>query len=80
VIQFISELTIFELLSLSLESMVVEWTFESVFALFWLALVPSIGAILISMCLIQAGDAANAAGLFHLVLPATAIEAWLIFD
>ena len=52
VIQFISALTIFGLLSLSLEAMVVEWTFESIFALFWLALVLSIGAILILMSFI----------------------------
>ena len=39
VIQFISALTIFGLLSVSLETMVVEWTFESNFAFFsgWLS-------------------------------------------
>ena len=39
VIPFISVLTIFGLLSVSLETMVVEWTFESNFALFsgWLS-------------------------------------------
>ncbi len=80
VIQFISALTIFGLLSLSLETMVVEWTFESIFALFWLALVLSIGAILILMRLIQSGAAANVASLFYLVPPATAVEAWWLFD
>ena len=80
VIQFISALTIFGLLSLSLETMVVEWTFESIFALFWLALVLSIGAILILMRLIQSGAAANVASLFYLVPPATAVKAWWLFD
>ena len=56
--------------------MVVEWTFESIFALFWLALVLSIGAILILMRLIKSGAAANVASLFYLVPPATAVEAW----
>ena len=80
VIQFISALTIFGLLSFSLETMVVEWTFESIFALFWLALVLSIGAILILMRLIQSGAASNVASLFYLVPPATAVEAWWLFD
>jgi drug/metabolite transporter (DMT)-like permease len=80
VIQFISALTIFGLLSLSLETMVVDWNFESIFALFWLAIVLSIGAILILMRLIQSGAAANVASLFYLVPPATAVEAWWLFD
>jgi drug/metabolite transporter (DMT)-like permease len=80
VIQFISALTIFGLLSLLLETMVVDWNFESIFALFWLAIVLSIGAILILMRLIQSGAAANVASLFYLVPPATAVEAWWLFD
>jgi len=80
VIQFISALTIFGLFSLFLETMVVEWNFESIFALFWLALVLSIGSILILMRLIQSGAAADVASLFYLVPPAAAIEAWCLFD
>ena len=80
VIQFISALTIFGLLSVSLEDMVVEWTFESIFALFWLAIVLSIGAILILVRLIKSGATSNVASLFYLVPPATAVEAWLLFD
>ena len=80
VIQFISALIIFGLLSVSLEDMVVEWNFESIFALFWLAIVLSIGAILILMRLIKSGATSNVASLFYLVPPATAVEAWLLFD
>ena len=80
VIQFISALTIFGLFSLFLETMVVEWNFESIFALFWLALVLSIGSILILMRLIQSGAAADVASLFYLVPPAAAIEVWCLFD
>ena len=79
-IQFISALTIFGLLSVSLENMVFEWTFESIFALFWLAIVLSIGAILILVRLIKSGATSNVASLFYLVPPATAVEAWLLFD
>ena len=60
--------------------MVVEWTFESIFALFWLGVVLSIGAILILMSLIKSGAVANVASLFYLVPPATAVEAWWLFD
>ena len=60
--------------------MVVEWNFESIFALFWLALVLSIGSILILMRLIQSGAAADVASLFYLVPPAVAIESWCLFD
>ena len=60
--------------------MIVEWTFESTFALFWLALVLSIGAILILMHLIQLVATANVASLFYLVPPATAVEALWLFD
>ena len=55
--------------------MVVEWNFESIFALFWLALVLSIGSILILMRLIQSGAAADVASFFYQVLPTAAIKA-----
>ena len=60
--------------------MVVEWNFESISAFFRLALFLSIGTILILMRLIQSGAAANVASLFYLVPPATAVEAWWLFD
>ena len=60
--------------------MVVEWNFESIFALFWLALFLSIGSILILMRLIQSGAAADVASLFYLVLPPAAIKVWCLFD
>ena len=60
--------------------MVVEWTFESIFALFWLAFVLSIRAILILMRLIQSGVATNVASLFYLMPTTAAVEAWWLFD
>ena len=72
VIPFISALTIFGLLSISLEDMVVEWTFESIFALFWLAIVLSIIKILILLRLIKSSATSNVVSLFYLVPPATA--------
>lgn len=61
------------------ESFRVEWTGEFVFALAWLVLVLSIGAISLLNWLIRNSDAVNIASLFYLVPPCTALFAWLLF-
>ena len=61
------------------ETLQVQWTGEFVFALGWLVLVPSVGAIGLLNHLIRAGTSVNVASLFYLVPPSTAIIAWLIF-
>jgi drug/metabolite transporter (DMT)-like permease len=61
------------------ESFRVEWTGEFVFALGWLVLVLSIGAISLLNWLIRHSDAVNIASLFYLVPPCTALVAWLLF-
>lgn len=58
----------------------VDWTGEFVFALGWLVLVLSIGAISLLNWLIRHSDAVNIASLFYLVPPCTALVAWLLFD
>ncbi len=62
------------------ESFRVEWTGEFVFALGWLVLVLSIGAISLLNWLIRHSNAVNIASLFYLVPPCTAMFAWLLFD
>lgn len=62
------------------ESFHVKWTGEFVFALSWLVLVLSIGAISLLNWLIRHSDAVNIASLFYLVPPCTAIVAWVLFD
>jgi drug/metabolite transporter (DMT)-like permease len=57
-----------------------EWTGEFVFALGWLVLVLSIGAISLLNWLIRHSDAVNIASLFYLVPPCTALVAWWLFD
>lgn len=57
----------------------VQWTGEFVFALSWLVLVLSIGAIGLLNHLIRSGSAVNVASLFYLVPPSTAVIAWLLF-
>jgi drug/metabolite transporter (DMT)-like permease len=79
VIQFApaAVLTIFCLLLW--EDFRVDWTGEFVFALFWLVLVLSIGAISLLNVLIRSGSAVNVASLFFLTPPTTALIAWAMF-
>ncbi|MDP3031847.1 MAG: DMT family transporter, partial [Rhodocyclaceae bacterium] len=57
----------------------IDWTGEFVFALGWLVLVLSVGAISLLNWLIRHGNAVNVASLFYLTPPTTALLAWLIF-
>ena len=57
----------------------VEWTGSLVFALGWLVLVLSIGAVSLLNWLIRYRSAVNVARLFYLVPPCTAFFAWLLF-
>ena len=57
----------------------IEWTGEFVFALTWLVLVLSIGAISLLNVLIHSGSAVNVASLFYLVPLSTALLAWALF-
>lgn len=66
--------------ALVFETMRIQWSGEFAFALGWLVLVLSVGAISLLMTLIRAGEAARTAGLFYLVPPVTALMAWALFD
>ena len=57
----------------------IDWTGEFVFALGWLVLVLSIGAISLLNWLIRHGSAVNVASLFYLTPPTTALLSWLLF-
>lgn len=61
------------------ENFRIEWTGELVFALGWLVLVLSIGAVSLLNWLIRHSNAVNVASLFYLVPPCTALFAWLLF-
>ena len=58
----------------------VEWTAHFIFALAWLVLVLSIGAISLLNLLIRSGSAVNVASLFYLTPLSTALIAFLMFD
>jgi drug/metabolite transporter (DMT)-like permease len=66
--------------ALAAEPMHVAWTAELVFALAWLIVMLSFGAVTLLMLLIRHGAASRVSSLFYLVPPATAVEAWLLFD
>ncbi|HRP76937.1 MAG TPA: DMT family transporter [Rhodocyclaceae bacterium] len=80
VIQFIPTLALTALVASQTESMQIEWSGEFVFALTWLVLVLSLGAISLLNLLIRSGSAVNVASLFYLTPPTTALLAWLLFD
>ena len=58
----------------------VDWTGDFIFALAWLVLVLSIGAISLLNLLIRSGSAVNVASLFYLTPLSTALIAFLKFD
>ena len=67
------------LLALLFEDNRIVWSGEFVFALFWLVLVLSLGAISLLYVLIRRGAASRVSGLFFLVPPCTALIAWPLF-
>jgi drug/metabolite transporter (DMT)-like permease len=62
-----------------LESRAVQWSGEFVFALAWLTVVLSLGAIFLLLTLIKRGRATQVSSLFYLVPPTTALIAWPLF-
>lgn len=79
VAQFIPTVLATLVLAALTENFQVVWTGEFVFALGWLVLVLSIGAISLLNWLIRNSNAVNMASLFYLVPPCTALVAWLLF-
>jgi drug/metabolite transporter (DMT)-like permease len=79
VIQFIPTLALTFIVALFTETRAVTWSGEFVFALLWLVVVLSLGAISLLNLLIRSGSAVNVASLFDLTPPTTAALAWLMF-
>lgn len=65
--------------ALLFETRHVDWTPELLFALLWLVLVLSLGAISLLYVLLRRGAATQVASLFFLVPPTTALIAWPLF-
>ncbi|NML25021.1 DMT family transporter [Zoogloea sp. G-4-1-14] len=79
VIQFLPTLALSALVASQTESMVIDWSGQFVFALLWLVLVLSVGAVSLLNLLIRSGSAVNVASLFYLTPPTTALIAWAAF-
>ena len=62
------------------EDMRLAWNGESIFAMAWLVIILSIGAISLLHWLIQRGAATKVASLFYLVPAVTALYAFFLFD
>ena len=79
VIQFAAGLLLLLPLALLTETMDVRWTGEFIFALAWLVLVLSIGAISLLFHLIEHGEATRVSSLFYLTPLSTAAIAYFFF-
>ena len=79
VVQFLPCLAVTALAAWHTETMVVHWTPAFMFALGWLVLVLSLGAVSLLNVLIRSGSAVNVASLFYLTPPTTALIAWAMF-
>jgi drug/metabolite transporter (DMT)-like permease len=79
VIQFLPCLVVTALVAWRTETMAVHWTPAFTFALGWLVLVLSVGAVSLLNTLIRSGSAVNVASLFYLTPPTTALIAWAMF-
>ena len=79
VAQFIPTAVVTGLCAWWFESGRMDFTGEMVFALGWLVLVLSVGAVSLLNWLIRQSSAVNVASLFYLVPPCTALVAWALF-
>lgn len=79
-VQYAAATVVLALASWAVEEQRIEWTAKFVGALAWLVVVLSLGAILLLMLLLRRGTASSVSSLLYLVPPATALEAWLLFD
>ena len=78
-IQFAAAAAACWLAALMFETRDIDWAPELLFALFWLVVVLSLGAITLFYLLLRRGAASQVASLFFLVPPTTAAIAWPLF-
>ena len=78
-IQYVAAALVLAPFALVLETRQVTWSEEFFFAVSWLAIVLSLGAVFLLLYLIRHGAATRVASLFYLVPPTTALMAWPLF-
>ena len=79
-IQYAAAGVLFAFGAMAFETRIVHWTPEFLFALSWLILVLSIGAIWLLYFLISRAAATRVVNLFYLTPPVTALMAWALFN
>ena len=79
-LQFLAAGLLMLMLALLLEGRYVEWTGEFLFALSWLVLVVSLGAMTLFWIMVKQQATVNGARLFFLVPPVAMIMMWVLFD
>jgi drug/metabolite transporter (DMT)-like permease len=79
-IQYAAAGILFALGAMAFETRIVHWTPEFVFALGWLVIVLSLGAIWLLYFLISRSAATRVVSLFYLTPPVTALIAWALFN
>ena len=77
--QFLPSAVVTFLVASQVEGFRIDWTPQFGFALAWLVLVLSLGAIGLLNLLIRRGSAVNVASMFYLTPPSTALIAWFLF-
>ena len=78
--QYLSTAVVMGGISFLFESGEVDWQIPLILSLAWLVFGLSVAAILLLLYMIREGESSRVAAYFYLVPPATAIEAWLLFD
>jgi len=79
-LQYAAAGLLFALGAVLFETRVVQWTPQFVFAIGWLVLVLSFGAVWLLYFLIRRAAATRVVSLFYLTPPVTALMAWFLFD
>jgi drug/metabolite transporter (DMT)-like permease len=77
--QYVGGSAVMILGSFAFETRTVTVNGELIFALAWLVLVLSVGAIFLLMVMIRDGEMSKVASLFYLVPAVTAVMAWVLF-
>lgn len=80
VVQFAATSLVLLPIAAATESMAIAWSGQFLFALGWLVLVLSVGAISLLNILIRRGAATRVAALFYLTPPTTALLAYMVFE
>jgi len=79
-VQYVAVAVVLLPIALVFETQTITWAPTFIFALTWLVLVLSLGAVLLLMHLLSRGEAGQVASLFYLVPPVVAVQAWVLFD